>query len=392
MSVAVLFPTPAQDEASRRGEATRLRALVADCVAAGVGRRALLVRLARLPHNFARARRLREARAALEPLAEADRGGVFRLPGGDLVAVWRGEASAALVAVQTALERILVVPGERLPPFLELVEALELPEEAETLLDVVDASLRRDEVEVARADPLAPLDPPLLASLEAALAQADISCFVRRRPVCARRVEGGFRLCWEMRTLSVPDLTATLVPERSVRADPWLFRRLTRTLDRRMLALLAAPQELRGAVPFGINLNIAALLSPEFLHFDAALPASLRGRVVLGMMPTDAMSDPANFLFARDFARARGYRLAMQGMTPDLLDLLPLERIGLDLVGLRYSADLARRGTKLHLPDPDCVILGRADTPEALAWGRAHGIAFYQGRAAPPGAAPPARE
>ena len=44
---------------------------------------------------------------------------------------------------------------------------------------------------------------------------------------------------------------------------------LTRTLDRRMLALLAEPQELRQAPPFGIALNVAALLGADFLRFDA---------------------------------------------------------------------------------------------------------------------------
>ena len=56
-----------------------------------------------------------------------------------------------------------------------------------------------------------------------------------------------------------------------VQKDPWLFRRLTRTLDRRMLSLLASPGRIDVAYgPFALDLNVASLLSPEFLRFDAS--------------------------------------------------------------------------------------------------------------------------
>lgn len=374
-------PGPERRPAEPHEEEARLRVLVAECVASGVARRVLLLRLASLPREDAPSNRLHQAGLALEPLAQADRGRLFRLPGGNLAAVWRGEATAALQASLTALIRLFDASGTDPGPLLRLFD---LPDEAGALLEAIGRDAPPTE-EPSAETPEAPLDPPLLASLEAALVRADISSFLRRRPVCARRLEGGFRQCWEMRSLAVTDLAAALIPARSVRADPWLFRRLTRTLDRRMLALLAVPQELRHAPPFGIALNVAAILGPEFLHFDALLPEALRGRVVLGLRPADALAEPETFLFARDFAHARGYRLMLRGMTPELLELVPPERIGLDLVALRYSAALARRTDALPFADPDAVVLTRADTPEALSWGRAQGIALYQGRAVRPG-------
>ena len=133
-----------------------------------------------------------------------------------------------------------------------------------------------------------------------------------------------------------------LAPERDLRADRWLFRRLTRTLDRRMLALLAVPGEVRAAGPFGLDLNVASILSPTFLRFDAGLPAALRGQLVLDLSPADVIADPASFLFARDFARARGYRLLLRGITAGLLDAFPLRRTGLDLLQLRWSPSWRR--------------------------------------------------
>ena len=134
-----------------------------------------------------------------------------------------------------------------------------------------------------------------------------------------------------------------------------------------MLALLAAPRELDNAGPFGLALNVASILSPEFLRFDAALPGALRGQVVIELLLADVMADPAAFLFARDFAQGRGYLLLLRGVTAGLLEAFPLRRIGLDMLGLRFTPELA--GLDLDLADADHVVLSRADTGAALAWG-----------------------
>ena len=335
-----------------------------------------------MPGGLARPHHLRLARAALDPLSLADRARVFRLPDGDVAVVWRGEAAAALRASLQAVLHLFADAHDRVPDPAGLALSFRLPEEAATLLDALQPapcpSAGAAAPDAAAGDPL---DPPALATLEAALARADVARFVRRRQICERLPDGGFRLRWEKRALSVVEIAAALLPERAVRADPWLFRRLTRTLDRRMLALLADPQELRNARPFGLNLNVASILSPEFLRFDAALPAALRGQVVLDLMPADIMADPAAFLFARDFAVDRGYLLLLRGVTAGLLEVFPLRRIGLDLLALRFSPGLARSGD-LTPPTPT-YRAGRA-TPAPPGLGPRPGHLLYPGRAAAP--------
>ncbi|MCW3473420.1 hypothetical protein [Limobrevibacterium gyesilva] len=114
------------------------------------------------------------------------------------------------------------------------------------------------------------------------------------------------------------------------------------------------------------------------------MPAALRGQVLLNLRPDDILADPAAFVFARAFAHARGYRLVLHEVTGEQLALLPLRRLGLDLVHLRWSAELARPDCAAALPDPAAVVLGSADSAAAIAWGRTLGIALYQGRMARP--------
>ncbi len=199
---------------------------------------------------------------------------------------WRGEAEAALLDVVDALDHLLTT--RRLgADAADLVFLYDLPDSGDLLLEHVGrmrrtGPRRRDAADAAR--------PGSLMLLEAMPGAG------RRRPVRPAAVGLAPRrptrsLAWEERTLSLAELAAELLPGYDLAADPWLFRRLTRTLDRRMLALLASPGELAAARPFALDLNVASLLGPEFLRFDAALPPALRGRVVLALSPADVVAD-----------------------------------------------------------------------------------------------------
>jgi len=364
-----------------------LESLVRDCTAAGVARRVMLLRTDLLPPRLTRADRLQLAQTALDPLMAAERARAHALPSDRLAVSWRGDAPALLQRSLGTLERLLGEhgrPGEA--PLQDVVRLFDLPRDGDALLEAAGSEggpgAAPFHPNAAAEAPLSlmPLDAAALSVLEAQLATADMARFARRTPVC--RVDGSrVHLSWEQRHLSVSELTATLAPGYSAQADAWLFRRLTRVLDRRMLALLSAPRELRGAGPFSVNLNVASVLSPEFLRFDAALPSALHGRVVLDIQPADLLADPAAFVFARDFARTRGYRVQLRDVTAALLPLLRLPRMELDFVQLRWSANLAAADPVLLQAGTAQWVLGEANEAVAVRWGKDQGISLFQGRA-----------
>lgn len=359
-------------------EAQQLVRLIHECVTSGIARHAFVIHLSRLSGDGARPHHLRLARAALEPLAQADRARLYTLPNQDLVVVWRGTAETALVASRNAVEHLFA--DKENPPAASLWEELDLPKRAERLLAI--AEQRDVTLSTTKPPPSAPpLDPATLALVESGLAYADVARFVRRRQVCALQPNGSFRVQWEARKLAVDELVDSLIPGHAPQADPWLFRRLTRTLDRRMLALLAASGELADNRPFAINLNVTSVLAPAFLRFDTALPKGLRGQVTIGLLAADVLADPAAFLFAREFASSRSYRLLLHGVTADLLPMFPLDRIGMDFLQLRWSDAVAAMGGQV-IEDAGRIVLSHADTQQAVTWGRSHGITFFQGRAA----------
>lgn len=361
------------------GDLESLTSLVRDTQVASVERQALLVRLDRLPAPLRRPHHRRLARAALDPLLIADRGCLHELPAGRLAVSWRGEAGVNLNRVMAALGHLLTDAPAETPALGALTSLYNLPQDGPALL-----AAAREGADAGAPASMAPIGHPLdvatLASLEASLARADVARFARRRPVCAI-LPLGLSPAWDERLLDLGEIAAELAPGRSLDADPWLYRRLARTLDRRLLALLAMPGEIENAGPFGLRLSPDSVLSPEFLRFDAALPAPLRGRIVVAFTPADALGDPASFAFARDFARARGYKVLLRGVTAALTAVLVLPRLDLDLVQIQWSAAL-----------PGCtvdaggagLVLGHADSPVSVDWARAQGVPFAQGRAALP--------
>ncbi len=363
----------------RPSPADRLAALVAECAAAGVARQALLLRIDHLPPALSRPHHRRLAEAALAPLLRAPRAELFHLSGPRLVVVWRGDAEAALLDAVDALDHLLADAPVAAPTLHELVYLFDLPEGGDLLLQAL-ANAPGDEAPRPDNDP--PLDPASLLLLESALAQANLARFARREAVWHMTAHAA-SLAWEKRTLSLAELSAELLPERDLSGDPWLYRRLTRTLDRRMLALLAGPDELRGAGPLALDLNVVSLLGPDFLKLDAALPQQLRGRVVVALHPADVVADAAAFTFARGFARARDYRLMLRDAAPDLLAVLSPAALDLDYLALPWSLGLPQQAPALLEACPAAsLVLECGDDPAAMAWGLSVGVHLFTGAAA----------
>ena len=370
-----------------------LAGFVRECAVAGVGRRVLLLRTDLLPPALSHPHHLQRATEALAPLRDADRAQRFELAHGRLAAAWRGEHPALLQRALAALEALLLGAPLDAPALPDLARVFDLPREGTALLAQASSPSAQARAAPAarkaqRRPPLPPIDLHVLELMEDRLSSGSVARFARRRPVCAIRA-GTFVPEWETRFLHINELMETLAPGRNPYADPWLFRRLTRILDRRMLAMLAmgTGAELRGAGPFSLNLNVSGVLSPEFLRFDAALPPTLRGHTVIDLQPTDVLADLPAFHFARSFARARGHRILLRGLTPTLLQALDLSAFDVDFAELRWSPTLAGLDTTLlRAAGPTRWVLARADEPAAVQWGEKAGITLFSGdMARPPG-------
>jgi EAL domain-containing protein (putative c-di-GMP-specific phosphodiesterase class I) len=189
--------------------------------------------------------------------------------------------------------------------------------------------------------------------------------------------------------ISIADLQQTMLPEFDLAADRWLFQHLTQTLDNRMLAMLVRNDDSTISSSFSINLNVRTILAPPFPNFDASLQAVARGTVVIELQNIDIFGDMGAYMFARDFMRERGYRICLDGMSHLALQFIDREALGLDLVKLVWTPEMADSGSaarnqELQEHVARCgrarIILSRVDSDEAVKVGQSLGITMYQGR------------
>ncbi|NKC31867.1 hypothetical protein [Falsiroseomonas selenitidurans] len=353
-----------------------LAALVRDCVAADVVRQVLHLRLAGLGPGAA-PRHQRLLREALEPVMAAARTRVFELPNGDVVAV----APPPALALDHARQALL---GTLDAGAAAAVQAFRLPDCAAHLLAVTAESLGL--AEIPPPPPAGIAGPPIgsydLAMAERALAQADLGAMTTAQAVCRLDPEGEpAEAQWEDRRIAWGSLAEAVLPGIDIGASSALQRRLARLAETRLLADIGRPAAQLDWRPVGLPVVPATLATPTFQRFDAGLPAGRRREITLGFRPADILADPAGFAQARDSARMLGYRLALDDAAVAVAAVLRPDRLGLDLLRLRWSADLPLAGAALQpwLAQPDAVVLVGVDRPAAIAWGWEAGISLFQG-------------
>ncbi|MGX9962268.1 hypothetical protein ACVFYP_03035 [Roseomonas sp. F4] len=357
--------------------AAELAALVRESVAAHAVRDVLHLRLAAMGPELRRPHHQRLLRAALEPVLAAARTRVFDLPNGDVIAI-APPPGLALEHARQALLRTLDAGAA------DAVQSMRLPEGAARLLAITADSLGLTEhhAPAQSSAATAPITSFDLAMAERSLAQADLEAMTLVQSVCLLDPDGAAaEPLWEDRRIVWASLGEAVLPGIDLTESP-LRRRLARLAEARMLAEIGRPAAQLGSRRIGLPVAPATIASAAFGRFDAGLPAGRRQDITLAFRPAEVLADPAAFALARDTARSRGYRLALDDAPVELLETLPPDRLGIDLVRLRWSPDLpvaTPPALALLLQRPDGIVLSGVDRPAAIAWGWEVGIRHFQG-------------
>ncbi len=230
------------------------------------------------------------------------------------------------------------------------------------------------------------MSPRVLGRVIQALQSADMTNMVRRQFICGLIGKATPQPLFSELFISIRDLRETLMPGVDLGVSKWLFNYLTETLDRRMLAMLgrSSDQSITGEI--SVNLNVSTLLSPEFMVFDDSITAAMRGSVVVELQKVDIFSDVNAFFFAREFAKDRGYRICIDGLTYDTTQFINREKLGADLIKLIWQKELVKdvgeRKVKRMLKKlgTSRVILCRCDDEQSVDFGHEVGISMFQGR------------
>jgi hypothetical protein len=232
-----------------------------------------------------------------------------------------------------------------------------------------------------------PMTPKVLARIENALSRADLSNLVRRQFICRVDEQMVPEQVFSELFISIKDLRETMLPDINLTANRWLFQHLTTTLDRRMLSMLTKTDSISISGDISFNINVATVLSKEFQTFDDNIAAGRRGAMIIELQKEDIFCDLASFVFAREFVQEKGYKVCLDGLSVQTINLIDRERLGADLAKLIWHSDLVDGGEELHAKlrnlvrrGQDRIVLCRCDNREAVDFGKSVGITLFQGR------------
>ena len=110
--------------------------------------------------------------------------------------------------------------------------------------------------------------------------------------------------------------------------------------------------------------------------------------MIVEMQKEDIFCDLASYVFAREFVQEKGYKVCLDGLTVQTINIIDRERLGADMAKLVWHPDLVDSGEELHQQirnlvqrgGPDRLILCRCDNREAIDFGMSVGIDLFQGR------------
>ncbi len=371
------------------------------------GRMVVHIRLSNLRPFNRKKNHLRAASECFEDMVRAMRGQLFMLNNSDFFFVFKEDF---LHQAETVVQKVRFMfgddplldtgaPGEKI---FDVWYNVESDDDYETVLHFVQnlalseplknkkprgggdtrASLK------ARQTKGEPMTPDILNRVEKALHRADLSNLVRRQFVCRLDSNMVPEQVFSEMYISIPDLRETLLPGVNMAANRWLFQHLTETLDRRMLAMLTKTDHLSISGDISFNINVATLLAPEFQDFDDNVAAARRGSMILELQIADIFADLGSYLFAREYVQEKGYRICLDGVTYDSLDMIDQQRLGVNLIKLFWHPDMVDGGEDMHerirvmvrRTGANRIVLCRVDNREAVDFGQSVGLSTFQGR------------
>ncbi len=228
-------------------------------------------------------------------------------------------------------------------------------------------------------------DPNILAEIERAISRANVDSFIRNQPVCA--VKAGslpvpiFREVY----ISLDQLRRQFAQTIDLQSTPALFHHLARTLDQRLLRAIIGGYIGSNFGPFSINLTIQTILSPLFREFDERVNQFAgRNQLIVEIQRYDVFWDYTEFKIACEFLRSNGYRILLDGITPNVLKLFTSMDIGADFIKMFVHRDdmddwLRPELAKLIAENAGIIIQGRCGTDQEGRIGADAGIEMFQG-------------
>ncbi len=187
--------------------------------------------------------------------------------------------------------------------------------------------------------------------------------------------------------ISVDKVKDQLLPDYDLYEDKWLFQRLTRTFDTKLLQMLPKKDLVTGQV-ISININVETVFTGEFDKFIANFKRNNSQPLILEMRLFDVISDIQKYYQVRDKLTELECRISLDAVDVESLAILDRELLAVDFLKINWKqhyksligGPLEKKiMSAISAQGNMRIILCHCDTEEALEFGKSVGIHMYQG-------------
>jgi hypothetical protein len=233
------------------------------------------------------------------------------------------------------------------------------------------------------------MNPETLVQITKNIQQTNISEAMRSQSACAIMIGREPKVIFEESYININHLSKIIKTDVDLLSQPTLFKYLTRTFDKRVLALLKIKAKMSDKFAISLNLNISTLFSDEFASFDSNLTPQQKASTIIELQIADVFEDIQMFTLAKETVQKLGYRICLDGLDSVCFTQIDRKNLGVDLAKVQWHPELDTESGKekkemlsnaVQRSDPKRVILCRCDNEKAVEYGKSIGIALFQGR------------
>jgi EAL domain-containing protein (putative c-di-GMP-specific phosphodiesterase class I) len=353
------------------------------------------VMLTTIPEDYSGRGSLEDAHRHLQALAVAQKGTYAEMSNGDVFLIWPATVMAKAFPGQALM---VTLPNGVAPDDLsKYVVQFELPQDYPLLREranyYVDVSrttaetedenspIRLLQTEAARG----PLTAWSVNQIEKLAKDIDLCPYIRSQTVYELEKDKSWKQLFDETFMGLEEARQHYFPHLEVTQPKHLFLDLCQVLDRSLLAVLTQNYDSVSSMSLSLNLSLDTVLGPEFAQFTHRIPRAARQRIGFEIHCGDLMQDFTQTLNDLATIREEGYKLALDGITPDMIGFFNFNRFDVDYIKINISKDHAMslkypviRESITHGPREKFIFF-HCDSEQALHAGVELGVTKFQG-------------
>lgn len=310
------------------------------------------IQLSQIPADYSGRGSLEDTHRRLQALALAQKGTYAEMTNGDVFLIWPFSMMAKVFPDQAMM---VTLPNGFLPEdAAKYVLTYNLPDEYALLRERANAYIdlsRTSENEEDENAPTrllkseaarGPLSAWSLNQIERLVKDVDLCPFIRSQSVYEYQSgDRSWKQLFDEAFIGLEEVKQQYFPHLDFTQPKHLFLDLCQLLDRGLLTVLTQNYESVSDLSLSLNLTLQTVLGPEFAQFSHRIPRAARQRIGFEIHCGDLMQDFTQTLGSLATLRQEGYKIAIDGITPDMLSYINLSRFDADYFKINVSKEQA---------------------------------------------------